>query len=600
MKELRALFTAYRIAGRRVRILMLAVGILLLFAAALDVIGLSLILPITKLLSGGSSGLPEAIQHTLELLAGSSEPVDLAIALALVMVLLLLIKGIFAVAVHYWAARRITREEARFGAALFSRYMAAPKETIDHDSSARWMREVGRSTLDLFRTAIFGSTQVMADLFVGIGLVAVLVIADPFAALVSVAVLGLGGAILSASISRPTTRLAHEGHKLNLENVKIMREGFDGAIEAKVFARVGSFVQKLLRARIDLGRIVAWQLTITLAPRYVLEFSAGLMILAVVTALAFRYDGTEIIAVLSLYGVAASRLLPVVNKIIVTLTNIRNVTPSIQQIAADVDRFGLDMNELADAGTPPRRRFGRKLEVRDVRVEFGTKTVLENVNLAVGKGESIGIVGPSGAGKTTLINLLLGLISPQTGGVFIDGVEASPSEPAISRSIGFVPQHIFLADDSIRNNIALGLAPGDIDEARVRAAVRDAQLEGFVAELPDGLDSLIGEKGVRLSGGQRQRIGIARALYEDPDILLLDEATSAMDVDTEARITAVVEKLRGTKTIILVAHRLSTVRNCDRLYFMKEGRILAEGPFDTLNETFPDFAAMVEKSRVTS
>ena len=216
----------------------------------------------------------------------------------------------------------------------------------------------------------------------------------------------------------------------------------------------------------------------------------------------------------------------------------------------------------------------------EFKYEQAEKSVLSNVNLSVFAGEAVGFVGQSGSGKSTLIDIMLGLLEPQNGSVLINGQDISQVKSAWQRSIGYIPQTIFLMDDSLRRNIAIGIADNEIDEVAVREALKSAQLEDFVALLPEGLDTVVGERGVRLSGGQRQRIGIARALYHRPSVLVLDEATSSLDTETEHEVMKAVQALQGDKTVIIVAHRLSTVEYCDRLYRLDAGRIVDEGTFD--------------------
>jgi ABC-type multidrug transport system fused ATPase/permease subunit len=208
-----------------------------------------------------------------------------------------------------------------------------------------------------------------------------------------------------------------------------------------------------------------------------------------------------------------------------------------------------------------------------------TRKTLDAVKISIRKGESIGLIGPSGSGKSTLLDLLLGLLPPNSGKILVDGRDIYSNLRGWQDQIGYVSQSIYLTDDTLRRNIAFGIPSDEIDERSVRSALKAAQLEEFVNELPLGLDTMVGERGVRLSGGQRQRIGIARALYHDPELLVLDEATSALDNETEKGVMDSVAKLHGTKTIIIVAHRLSTVKGCDRLYRLDRGRIVQEGRY---------------------
>jgi ABC-type multidrug transport system fused ATPase/permease subunit len=214
----------------------------------------------------------------------------------------------------------------------------------------------------------------------------------------------------------------------------------------------------------------------------------------------------------------------------------------------------------------------------DFSYPAAARPALVGVSLTIRKGETVGLIGPSGSGKSTLVDVLLGMLVPAKGQVTVDGGDIFEDLRRWQDQIGYVPQSIYLTDDTLRRNVAFGIADEEIDDAAVDRALAAAQLQEFVASLPAGKETVVGERGVRLSGGQRQRIGIARALYHDPTVLVLDEATSALDTATEREVMQAVNALHGTKTIIIIAHRLTTVENCDRLYRLEEGRIAAEGP----------------------
>jgi ATP-binding cassette subfamily C protein len=224
--------------------------------------------------------------------------------------------------------------------------------------------------------------------------------------------------------------------------------------------------------------------------------------------------------------------------------------------------------------------------------------VIDQVTLVVHPGEAIGLVGGSGAGKSTLVDLLLGLLEPDEGDILIDGWPIKSVRRQWQQMVGYVPQAIALFDDTVRANVALGVPRDRVDETRFWDALALAQLDDVVRALPHGADNLVGEAGVQLSGGQRQRMGVARALYHDPKVLMFDEATSALDNETEFKLTEVLETFRGRLTTITIAHRLSTVRRCDRLFYLEHGRVLAQGTFAELNATIPGFARMVELAAV--
>jgi ABC-type multidrug transport system fused ATPase/permease subunit len=231
-----------------------------------------------------------------------------------------------------------------------------------------------------------------------------------------------------------------------------------------------------------------------------------------------------------------------------------------------------------------------RLDINNLSFRYAntTRDVLNDVSIHVLRGEAVGLIGSSGSGKSTLVDILLGLLEPTAGCVLIDGCDIRENLRGWQDQIGYVPQSIFLTDDTLRRNVAFGLPNDLIDDNAVKSAIRSAQLEDFVASLPEGMETVVGERGVRLSGGQRQRIGIARALYNSPDVLVLDEATSSLDTETEHGVMQAVQALQGEKTVIIVAHRLSTVEYCDRLYRLENARIVDEGTFSEVTSRTKD------------
>jgi ABC-type multidrug transport system fused ATPase/permease subunit len=326
-------------------------------------------------------------------------------------------------------------------------------------------------------------------------------------------------------------------------------------------------------------------------PRLWLELLAvaGLATL-VITMLAQQREMATIVPTLGLFAAAAFRLMPSVNRTLYAAQTLRYNLPVVNTLYEEMK---------LDAPAPSAGR-AQGVPVQDFRTDICLAGVtytypaaagpaLEDLTLRVRAGESVGFVGASGAGKSTLVDVVLGLLTPESGRVLVDGEDIQKNLRAWQDQIGYVPQAIYLTDDTLRHNVAFGLAEEAIDDAAVKQAVRAAQLGDFVAGLPKGLDTLVGERGIRLSGGQRQRIGIARALYHDPTVLVLDEATSALDTETERGVMGAVTALHGSKTILIVAHRLTTVAHCDRLYRLDRGRIAAE----TVQVTPPRASATV-------
>jgi ABC-type multidrug transport system fused ATPase/permease subunit len=317
-----------------------------------------------------------------------------------------------------------------------------------------------------------------------------------------------------------------------------------------------------------------------------LEILTIIGLASLVSTMVFSGQGlVNVLPVLGLFGAAAFRLIPAVGRTMSMLQTIALNRPVLRDLHRDLALTYIDSEQ--DIRHPG---FSDLIEVSDLTFQYeaALNPALNHVSLTVKRGEAVGLVGPSGSGKSTLVDVLLGLLDPVSGAILVDGVSAQKRLRWWQDQIGYVPQSIFLTDDTLRRNVAFGLPKDQIDDELVKSAIRSAQLEDFVASLPDGLDTIVGERGVRLSGGQRQRIGIARALYNNPDVLVLDEATSSLDTETEHGVMQAVQALQGEKTVIIVAHRLSTVEYCDRLYRLENARIVDEGTFSEVTSRTKD------------
>jgi ATP-binding cassette, subfamily B, bacterial PglK len=304
----------------------------------------------------------------------------------------------------------------------------------------------------------------------------------------------------------------------------------------------------------------------------------------------------EVVTTLALLGFAAIRFVPSANRLVSATLGLRWGTSAINAVYNDL--VALESTVSKPPEPQPVERFSDAIELRDVGYLYtgAASRSLNGVSLSIPRGSAVGFVGPSGAGKTTLIDVILGLLTPSEGKVLVDGVDLQEQISNWQRQIGYVPQTIYLADDSIRKNVAFGVSEAEIDDARVWQAIEAAQLSDMIQKLPDGLTTLVGERGVRLSGGQRQRIGIARALYHDPSVLVLDEATSSVDTETEQSIVDALERLRGDRTILVIAHRLTTVQNCDQLFFLRDGKLEANGTYEELFDVNRQFRSLAVAS----
>ncbi|MDE5598435.1 MAG: ATP-binding cassette domain-containing protein, partial [Lachnospiraceae bacterium] len=335
-------------------------------------------------------------------------------------------------------------------------------------------------------------------------------------------------------------------------------------------------------------RVLRLNRLIGVVPKYIIEMvcMTGLLLAIIFKIFFGQKDLLEFVPQLAVFAVASFRLLPSVGKINEHLSAVLYAMPSVELIYNDLREIEqiTKATETDTKHTNEAWKLQEKIEVKNVTYHYpdGETNVIEHADFIIERGKTIAFIGASGAGKSTMADILLGLLAPQYGKIYADGMNVYKNLSTWQKEIGYIPQSIYLSDDTIRNNVAFGVDEKEIDEQAVINALQQAQLYDFADSLPDGLDTYVGDRGIRLSGGQRQRIGIARALYHDPEILILDEATSALDNDTESAVMEAIEKLHGEKTMIIIAHRLTTIQNADVIYEVENGEVKRKEKQDVL------------------
>jgi ATP-binding cassette subfamily C protein len=402
---------------------------------------------------------------------------------------------------------------------------------------------------------------------------------------------------------RAVARWGAEEQRLGRAILQSLQQSLGGLKEVKAMGHERFFYESFSKLQESLAEIRHRYGTLGDVPRLVVEtiFVCGLFLVVLLVTLRGR-AGEDIVPLLGLYAYGGFRLIPSMNRVLMHLGRIRFGSAAIGHLYQDLMLFGQHPVDRTDAQGGDAVLFTESLVLGRVSYTYeGSESpALQGIDLVVRRGETVGIIGPTGAGKSTLINIILGLLTPSSGRVTVDGRDIFKELRLWQRSIGYVPQEIYLTDDSLRRNIAFGLRDEEIDGGRVEVASRMAQLEDFIGSLPEGLDTIVGERGVRLSGGQRQRVAIARALYREPELLIFDEATSNLDQQTEHEVIRAIEALRGKKSLIIVAHRLSTIGPCDRLVFLRGGQVHASGTYDELfqgNAEFREMASSFDLAR---
>ncbi len=487
-----------------------------------------------------------------------------------------LIKNLF-LAFLVWKQTQFAYDvQANLSQRLFTIYLRQPYTFHLQRNSAQLVRNV-TGEVSLFTGVLTSALILLTESMVLLGIATLLLLVEPLGALIVVVVLGAAAwgfqCMTGDRISRwGVERQVHDGLR-----IQHLQQGLGGAKDVKLLGRESDFLAQFHTHNIKSARVWKLQTTLQNFPRLTLELLAviGLAVL-VLSMLGQGRDMSSIVTALGLFAAAAFRLMPSINRVLSSAQALRYSLPVVNTLYEELklispNTLALQSNSFDD--------FRHELCLTGVTYHYPATKVpaLNGISINIRKGESVGLIGSSGSGKTTLVDVILGLLAPSTGLVEVDGHDIQQSLRKWQDQIGYVPQSIYLTDDTLKRNVAFGLPSEQIDDLAVRRAIKASQLEEFVSALPEGIETLVGERGIRLSGGQRQRIGIARALYHDPAVLVLDEATSALDVETEREVMEAVSALQGSKTIIVVAHRLSTVANCNRLFRLECGRVIDEG-----------------------
>ncbi|MBI3302784.1 MAG: ABC transporter ATP-binding protein [Deltaproteobacteria bacterium] len=584
------LFLSPQIRWRWAGLIPLAVA-----AALLETLGAAAVFALMKIISDPShvSRLPvvSAIYRVLPWREGRAVVLSFTVLVALFYILK---NGLLAVAA-YVQNKVVSDSMAALSRRMLQGYLMVPYAFHFRRNSAELIRNTSDSAEAVFRLVMVSAVSAISEVLVEAGIITVLMVTAPGVTLFAIVVLFGMLAVLLKLTRRVFTRWGVREQELKRAILQSLQQSLGGLKEIKVMGRERFFYEGFASRQGALVRIRSLHTTLVAVPRLLIEtvFVCG-MLLVITLVTARDSAGPDLVPLLGLYAYAGFRVIPSVNRILLNLNDIRYGAAATQRLYNDFVAFGHLASGAFAVSEGEDLTFTDCISLEQVSYTYdGAPTpVLHDVTLTIRRGESLGIVGPTGAGKSTLIDLILGLLQPSGGRITVDGRDIVQPLRSWQRKIGYVPQSIFLTDDSMRRNIAFGLRDVDIDERKVQAAVRLAQLEEYVASLPHGLDTIVGERGVRLSGGQRQRVAIARALYHEPEVLVFDEATSALDNQTEREVIRAIEALRGEKTLLVVAHRLSTVRACDRLVFLCDGCVAGYGSFDDLMAHNPDFRRM--------
>lgn len=545
------------------------VFILLVFGTILEMIGILILVPLMSIFSG-LNNLDE-IKTFLDL--SNSSPEKIILSLLTIIVFFYFFKFLFLVFLSWMQSRFIANLSMNLTSELFKGYLNQSYLFHIQNNTSTLLRNL-QAELGQFTTYIQSAVLFLLELMTIIGIGAILIYKQPMAAFVSalffIIVLYFFNRYTKDKILEWGKIRQEQGEKIN----KHFFQGLGGVKEVKFFGKENFFFNEVLVVLKTSAEISTKYLTIGQIPRYFLEFIALLGIFLVIILMQIMgSDSKSIFPLVGLYLVASFRIIPSINRVINSLQSMKYLNPVIELL---FNEFKLIKHSLDYSNKMNDMIFRNQIELNNISFSYpeSESKVLDKINIKIKKGTTIGIIGQSGSGKSTLIDILLGLHTQSSGEILVDGVNIKDNIRGWQKKIGYVPQNVYLLDDTIKANVAFGIDPKLIDEESVDLVLKSAQLSDFIDNIPEGKNSIVGERGVKLSGGQKQRIGIARALYSNPDILVLDEATSALDNKNELNFMNTIMSYKNSKTIIIVAHRLSTLKSCDVIYEILNGKIV--------------------------
>jgi ATP-binding cassette, subfamily B, bacterial PglK len=591
MQTLKKLLSILSLRERKQAVLLL---LMILIMALLDVIGVASILPFMAVLTN-----PDIIQTNIVLnkmfQASSIFEVEnnqqFLYLLGIVVFVFLVISLIFKAFTSYVQTRFVQMREYTIGKRLVESYLYQPYNWFLSRHSADLGKTILSEVSQIVGSGMNPLMTLISHSMISIAIIVLLIIADPKLALIVGFSLGGAYSLIFYFTRNYLARIGEERLKSNQLRYTAVSEAFGAAKEVKVGGLEKIYIKRFSDSAQIFARTAASAAITRQLPRFILEGIAfGGIMLVILYLMSQTGSFTNALPIISLYVFAGYRLMPALQQIYFSFAQLTFIGPSLDALSDEIKNLK-PFNSNQDQGV---LSFNKEITLKNIHYNYpnSSRTALKDVNLSIPAKSTVGLVGSTGCGKTTTVDIILGLIEAQKGILEVDGrIITKQNTRAWQRSIGYVPQHIYLSDDTVAANIAFGVEPKDINQEAVEKASKISNLHEFIInELPKNYQTTVGERGVRLSGGQRQRIGIARALYHNPQVLVLDEATSALDNETEKAVMDAVNNIGKDITIILIAHRLNTVKDCDIIFKLEKGQVIDQGTFNKLINVNKDFS----------
>lgn len=571
----------YIIADKRSELLVL-IG-LFLVTSVLEAFGIGLIGPFIALATNTDLIHQNSNSEWLYTQFNFSSEVNFVVVLGIGVAGILWLKSIIGFSVQKYIFGFGFGQQADLRTRLMRAYLKVPYTFHLSRNTASLIQNILNETLVFANGVLMPTLFTGANLAIVIALLILLFITDTIVTVSVLAVL----LVVFAFIYQFRRRVGEWGKQASAANkkmVQIINHGMGGFKETRIIGCEVYFEKQLEHQAQTYKQVVEKFQSFSLLPRYTLEpvlisFIIGFTIISLLT----NQNLNTLTGTLSVFGLASVRLLPAASNLMQSYGGIKRSSYVVDLLYCDLKELEtLHTQDHATSSWRAELKFEQQLSIENLNYTYpgASKLALDNISISIKKGESIGLIGKSGAGKTTIVDIILGLLPIKDGDLKIDGVSVKDNLVSWQKKVGYIPQSIFLIDDTLEHNIAFGVEDAEIDRYRLEQAIEAAQLTEVITRLPQGLKTVVGERGVLLSGGQRQRVGIARALYHEREVLVLDEATAALDNETEHLVTKAIESLSGKKTIIIIAHRLTTVEQCDCIYLMENGQVIQSGSYE--------------------
>lgn len=554
--------------------------IMMVFAAIFETVGIGLIIPLVGIIMNPSIIHKQAILTSVYGFFQFQSTQQFIIFAVGVLLAVFILKNLYLLLFNYAELRIVLNQQVKLSRTLFKEYLTKPYVFHLQRNSAELLRNINGAVPGVFQGIVISGFQLFTEILVIAFILALLLTTAPIATITAAILLGSGVILFFTLLRKKITQLGKEQQEVSGSMIKWVNQGLGASKDVKVSGKENFFINAYTSQSQIRANNSRYMKMLDVLPRLFIETMLVSIVLITMLIIIFQGMGTtKLISTMALFAMAAFRLMPSITRVVALMTSIRYQIPALDAIYKDMIEDKTDLaivkRDLAVINRGP-KTFHDSIELNKVSFRYPEQSTyaVKDVSLTIPIGHSVAFIGESGAGKTTILDIALGLFEPEKGTIRVDGKELKEQKALWQQKIGYIPQFIYLSDDTIRANVAFGLNEDQVDDQEVWRALEQAQLKDFIEGLPDQLETKVGEQGVRLSGGQRQRIGIARALYHNPEILFMDEATSALDNETEKEIIKAIDGLKGEKTLIIIAHRLTTIENCDLIFKMNKGRLI--------------------------